>query len=415
MPRGSDGGDVPSRARETIRCERDVTDMTTLFEQIPSLAQAFGIRPVARRPDVTAKTVTRTIQPAIILAEGAFASARAKVAHGLVRGTTRFDIRAVVDSTSAGSDAGMLLEGRPAGIPITGTLAAARMLCGRGRPAAILGEAPHGGRLTAQVHAQLVRALEHGFDLVSGLHDFLCDDPVIAPLARRLGATITDVRKPPTDRPMRYWTGEVADLRATRVAVLGTDCMVGKRTTTRLLVAGLNEAGTSAEMIYTGQTGWMQGGRYGIVLDSMPSDFIPGEVEAAMLRCAGELDPDVMVIEGQSGLRNPAGSGAGSRGLMLSGDVHAVVLQHCPAREFFDGLKDRGHRIPDVVDEVSLLERFDKPVCAVTINPQGMNPAEVGAYCSKLEQRLGRPVVAPFEHGVARLIEVVRGLADQQD
>ena len=42
--------------------------------------------------------------------------------------------------------------------------------------------------------------------------------------------------------------------------------------------------------------------------------------------------------------------------LMLSGDVHAVVLQHSPAREFFDGLEDRGHRIPDLADEVALFD-----------------------------------------------------------
>ena len=79
--------------------------MTTLFHQIPSLAKAFG------------KTVGTTAQPAVILAEGAFETPRAKVAHGLVRGTSRFDVRAVVDSTCAGSDAGVLLDGRPPGHP----------------------------------------------------------------------------------------------------------------------------------------------------------------------------------------------------------------------------------------------------------------------------------------------------------
>lgn len=352
-------------------------------------------------------------QPAIILAEGAFQTPRGKVAHGLVRGTNRFDIRAVVDSTCAGSDAGILLDGRLVGIPVTTDVVGARVLAGPRRPAAILGVAPHGGRLTPELHAQLVLALECGFDLVSGLHDFLCDDPVIAPLAERQGATLTDVRKPPTDRPLRFWTGEVADVRSTRIAVLGTDCMVGKRTTTRLLVEALRGTGTSAEMIHTGQTGWMQGGRYGIVLDSLPNDFIPGELEGAIMRCAAEVAPDVMVLEGQSGMRNPSGAGGGAV-LMLSGDVHAVVLQHSPAREYFDGLEDRGHRIPDLADEVALLERFAKPVCAITLNTQGMDPARVDEECARLERRLGRPVVAPFEHGVGRVVEAVRRISDSR-
>ncbi|MFN8072874.1 MAG: DUF1611 domain-containing protein [Mycobacterium sp.] len=373
--------------------------MTTLFHQIPSLAKAFG------------KTVGTTAQPAVILAEGAFETPRAKVAHGLVRGTSRFDVRAVVDSTCAGSDAGVLLDGRARGIRVVADLDRARLLAGDDRrPAAILGVAPHGGRLNAELHAELVQALRQGFDLVCGLHDFLCDDPVIAPLARRLGATLTDVRKPPSHRPLRYWTGEVTDIRATRIAVLGTDCMVGKRTTSRLLVAALREAGTSAEMIHTGQTGWMQGGRYGVVLDALPCDFVAGEVEGAMLACAAGADPDVMVIEGQSALCNPAASGAGSRGILIAGDAHAIVLQHSPTRVYFDGLEERGFRIPDIADEVSLLERFGRPVAAVTINTQGMDPASVDAECARLERRLGRPVVAPLEHGLGRVVEAVRAL-----
>lgn len=347
-------------------------------------------------------------QQAVILAEGAFRTPRAKVAHGLVRGSTRFDVRAVVDSTCCGSDAGFLLDGRPAGIPVVADLSGAAEPAGAGRPAAILGVAPHGGRLTRELRAELVGALHHGFDLVSGLHDFLCDDLVIAPLARQLGARLTDVRKPPADRPLRYWTGEVADLRATRVAVLGTDCMVGKRTTSRLLVTALREAGMSAEMIYTGQTGWMQGGRYGIVLDSLPCDFVAGELEGAMLACAVGADPDVMVIEGQSALRNPASSGAGSRGVMIAGDVHAIVLQHSPTRVYFDGLEDRGWRIPDIADEIALLESFGKPVCAVTLNTEGTPATAIDAQCARLESRLARPVVAPLEQGVARVVDVVR-------
>ncbi len=371
--------------------------MSTLFEQIPSLAKAFG------------KPVTVAPQPAVVLAEGAFQTPRGKVAHGLVRGTTRFDIRAVVDSTCAGSDAGVLLGGAPNGIRVVADLAGAKVLAGGGRPAAVLGVAPHGGRLTPALHAELVRALEHGFDIVSGLHDFLCNDPVIAPLAARLGATLTDVRKPPADRPQRFWTGEVTELRATRVAILGTDCMVGKRTTARMLVEGLRRTGRSAEMIHTGQTGWMQGGRYGIVLDSLTNDFIPGELEGAMLDCAAGADPDVMVLEGQAGIRNPSGPGGGAV-LMLCGDVHAVVLQHSPAREFFDGFEDRGFRIPDIADEVSLLERFGRPVVAVTINTSGMDPATIDDECALLEQRLGRPVAAPLEHGLGRVVQAVRAI-----
>ena len=106
----------------------------------------------------------------------------------------------------------------------------------------------------------------------------------------------------------------------------------------------------------------------------------------------------------------PAASGAGSRGILIAGDAHAIVLQHSPTRVYFDGLEERGFRIPDIADEVSLLERFGRPVAAVTINTQGMDPASIDAECARLERRLGRPVVAPLEHGLGRVVEAVRAL-----
>ena len=74
---------------------------------------------------------------------------------------------------------------------------------------------------------------------------------------------------------------------------------VGKRTTARLLTAELNSRGLTSELIYTGQTGWMQGGPYGIIFDSLMVDFAAGELEGAILACAADVDPDVMVIEGR--------------------------------------------------------------------------------------------------------------------
>ena len=58
-------------------------------------------------------------------------------------------------------------------------------------------------------------------------------------------------------------------------------------------------------MIYTGQTGWLQGGKYGFIFDSTLNDFVSGELEHAILTCYEETNPDVILIEGQSALRNP--------------------------------------------------------------------------------------------------------------
>ncbi|MBU3749078.1 MAG: DUF1611 domain-containing protein [Mycobacterium sp.] len=305
-------------------------------------------------------------EPAIVLADGCFREPRGKVAHGLVRGGDRFTVRAVVDHTLAGRDAGAVLDGSVRGIPIVTDVAEAI----RSAPeatVAIVGEAPHGGRLTEALRIQLRQCAAAGLNLVSGLHDLLCDDPELSALAAAKGSSITDVRRTPPARELRFWDGSVYAVRAKRISVLGTDCMVGKRTTARMLTDELNRRGYRTEMIYTGQTGWMQGNRYGIVYDALIADFNSGELEGAIVACANDIDPDVMVIEGQGSLRNP--SGPCGADLILSAAVSGVVLQHAPARSHFHGLEHLEQcRLPSLASEIELIRQYGAAVLAVVLN-----------------------------------------------
>ena len=97
-------------------------------------------------------------------------------------------------------------------------------------------------------------------------------------------------------------------------------------------------------MIYTGQTGWIQGARYGIVLDAIVNDFVPGELEHAIVRCDREVEPDLIVIEGQSCLRNPSGP-CGAE-MLLSAAARGVVLQHAPGRDYLEGQRRTGSADP---------------------------------------------------------------------
>ena len=56
---------------------------------------------------------------AIILTAGYLDSPSGKTAHGLIRGTDRFDILAVIDEKHAGKDAGEMLDGKRRNIPIS--------------------------------------------------------------------------------------------------------------------------------------------------------------------------------------------------------------------------------------------------------------------------------------------------------
>src|SRR5690606_5776441 len=149
--------------------------------------------------------------------------------------------------------------------------------------------------------------LQKGISLISGLHEFIGDDPEIAALAKTNHATITDIRKPVDRKNLHFWTGKIFQVPCPIIAILGMETNMGKRTTTKLLKDTCNKSGIKAGMVCTGRTGWLQDGQYGFVLDTTVNDFVSGELEHWVCTCADELQPDVIFIEGQSGLRNPSG------------------------------------------------------------------------------------------------------------
>jgi len=348
--------------------------------------------------------------PAIVLAIGAYRTPYAKTAHGLVRGSSRFQVLAVVDASCAGEDAGTVLDGVARGIPIRATLAEAISKAPRKPEACVVGIATHGGKLPPELRVVLREALEAKLAVVNGLHEYASDDPVLAAAAKRAGVTITDVRKPKPKGELHFFSGAIDRVRAPRIAVLGMDCAVGKRTTARMLVEACGRQGIHAEMIYTGQTGWMQGSRFGIVLDSIVNDFVCGELEHAIVECERELAPDVMVLEGQSALRNPGGP-CGAE-LLLAGGAKSVVLQHVPGRKCFDG--HEGHAIPSVASEIELLSFYGARTLAVTLNGEGLDAAALVRTQRELERELGIPVVRPLQEGLDRLIPGVRALLTMQ-
>lgn len=346
------------------------------------------------------------ISPAIVLAHHRYRTDNAKTAHGLVRGSDRFRILSVVDPDCAGQDAGELLDGVHRDVPVVASITEAVARAPQPPRHALVGIATHGGRFTEELRAHLLEAIAHGLGIVNGLHDYAADDPEIAAAAREQVVELIDLRRPKPKSELHFWSGAIAGVTVPRIAVLGTDCALGKRTTTRLLVATLKAASVRAEMIYTGQTGWLQGGRYGFVLDSVANDYVSGELEHAVVSCAREAAPDIMLIEGQSALRNPSGP-CGAE-LLVSAGSRGVILQHAPGREYFDGCEEAGYRIPPVADEIRLIGLYGARVLAVTLNGKGLTADRLRAEQERLQAELGIPVVRPLEEGVESLIPVIR-------
>ncbi|MBN2841203.1 MAG: DUF1611 domain-containing protein, partial [Coriobacteriia bacterium] len=294
------------------------------------------------------------VPTAVVYCEANFGAIDGKTANGLVRHSEKYRIVAVIDSEKTGLDAGEVLGEKSRGIPMCSDLAHAVDSSGRVPDVFIFGIAPASGLLSTHERGIVLEAMSLGMDIVSGLHEFLGDDPVFAAAEAEHGVHIRDIRRPRKKKDLRLFDGRIAQVACPRIAILGTDCANGKRTTATILTQALNDRGIRAVMIATGQTGLIQGARYGVALDAMPSQFCAGEMEGAVLSASEAERPDVIIIEGQSALGHPAYL---SSGFILRGSQpQGVILQHAPARLIrcdFDGLS-----IPPPAVEIRLIETF---------------------------------------------------------
>jgi uncharacterized NAD-dependent epimerase/dehydratase family protein len=350
----------------------------------------------------------------IVYCEGAFNTPNGKTAHGLVRFTQRYEVITVVDSRYRGQDAGTVLDHRENGIPITGDVDGAVALCReKDTPAThfVIGLAPDGGRLSASVRKDVEKAVGLRLHVVSGLHDFLSEDPDLNALARKRGVTLTDVRKPPPRSELHFFTGDIEEVHALKVAVLGTDSAVGKRTTAWKLVEGFTARGYRCEMVGTGQTAWMQGARYGVVEDSLVSDFVAGEIEHAVVSAWRERKPDVIVVEGQGSLMNPAYPGGFE--IIAAARPDVIVLQHAPARKDYDGFP--GYPIHPLPLQIQALELVSgKRVAAIAINHESIPKQELPWVCSTIARTVGLPTVDVLSEGPRKLIAALAPLVNER-
>jgi uncharacterized NAD-dependent epimerase/dehydratase family protein len=344
---------------------------------------------------------------AIVYCEGAFNTTNGKTAHGLVRFTKRYEVLAVIDSRYAGKDAGKVIDDRHTDIPVVASIDAALQharSAGREVRYLVVGLAPDGGKLSDAARSDIKKAITLGLNIDCGLHDFLSDDPEIVALASKHGVQIRDIRKTPPRNQLHFFEGKIEQVDALVVAILGTDSAIGKRTTAWLLVNGLEAAGYKAEMIGTGQTAWMQGARYSLIMDSLINDFVSGEIEHAVYSAWAEQRPDVIVIEGQGSLLNPAYPGGFE--ILAAGRPDVVILQHAPKRKVYDGFPNFPmHPLSQQIEAVELIG--GKPVIGITINHERMTRLEINQSIQHIERTIGLPAFDVLANDPKGLVDLI--------
>ncbi len=347
---------------------------------------------------------TSNTPTAVVYCEANFGDIDGKTANGLVRHSEKYSILSVIDSEKAGLDAGEVLDGVANAIPICRSLTESLDQVGSIPDYFIYGMAPATGMLSPTERDLMLEAMRLGMHVVNGLHEFLSDDPEFVAASIANSVSIIDIRKPRAKKDLRMFSGRIHQVDCPRIAVLGTDCAIGKRTTATILTSALNERGIRAVMVGTGQTGLIQGAKYGVALDAVPSQFCSGELEAVIVEAFEEESPDVIVVEGQGALSHPAFS---TSSFILRGSCpHGVVLQHAPARPHRCDFEQMAMPLP--ATEAHLIETFaDTQVIGLTINHENMTDTEVDAAIDRYGRELGIPVTDALTRPPERLVEMV--------
>jgi len=343
---------------------------------------------------------------AIILTSGLLASNKAKTAHGLIRGTDRFDIVAILDEESAGKDAGVVLDGHSRNIPVVSSIAEAVAKSKRPIKYCIIGVATPGGIIPEAMQDDLIQILDTGISIINGLHHYLGDLPEFVEKAKSNNAEIIDIRKGKPKTEQQFWSGKIFDVQCPIIAILGTDCALGKRTTTRIIVEAAEKKGINASMVYTGQTGWLQGKGHGFIFDSTVNDFVSGELENAIVTAYETDKPDMIFLEGQASLLNPSGP-CGSE-YLVSGNAKKVILQHAPQRTFYKGWEEFDLKIPPIQRTIDLIKLYGSEVIAITLNTAGLTNQQIVRYKNKYGNELRIPVLNPLQDDLSELIELCK-------
>ncbi|ELZ15212.1 hypothetical protein C477_18540 [Haloterrigena salina JCM 13891] len=289
---------------------------------------------------------------------------RAKTALGVLR-YADYEAAAVLDRESAGRRVNDFVPDVQ-DAPIVDGMAD---LAADDVDALLIGISPIGGAFDESWRDDVRTALEYGCDVVSGLHYFLAEDEEFARLAAENDCELRDVRKPPED--LSVAEGVAGEVDAEIVLTVGTDCSVGKMTTTMELARAAEEAGHDAAVIPTGQTGIMIEG-WGNPIDRVVSDFTAGAVEEMIVE-KGD-DHDYLFVEGQGCIVHPAYS-AVTCGILHGSMPDKLVLCHNAGQGTIHGYES--FALPDPATYVDLYESLSAPVSGGEIVAGALNTSDL--------------------------------------
>jgi len=314
-----------------------------------------------------------------------------------MRGVLRYrgeDVVGILDSMRAGET--------EEGYPIVADVEAA---IGLGPNVALVGVATQGGRFPPAWRKVLRDCVEHGISIENGLHEFIRDDPELAPLAAASGATLTDLRRPPEGLDVP--SGRNLGLPGKIVLTVGSDCAIGKMTVSLELDREARSRGIASEFVPTGQTGIAIAG-WGISVDAVVADFIAGAAERLVVE-GSERGGELLLVEGQGSISHPAYSGV-TLGLIHGSAPHAFVLCHLAGSTEVEGYP--GVPLLPLPELVELHERISltsrrAPVACIALNTRDLDDGAARTAINTAAVQTGLVADDPVRFGAGRLLDAV--------
>ncbi len=272
----------------------------------------------------------------------------------------------------------------------------------------VIGIAPSGGILPEPWWQEVQVAARAGLSVANGLHTQMAIAlaPLLPPDSRQRNQWIWDIRQEPPG--LTVGRGEARNLACRRVLTVGTDMAIGKMVTSLELDRVSRQRGWRSRFVGTGQAGIMIAGS-GIPLDAVRVDFAAGAVERAVLHAG--LDTDVVYIEGQGSLLNPASTatlpllrGAQPTHLILAhrhGQTHIRNAPHVP--------------IPPLPAVIHLYETVaaaggafaPAKVVGIALNTAHLDAQEAEAAIAHTTALTGLPCTDPIRHGADPLVDAI--------
>ena len=267
----------------------------------------------------------------------------------------------------------------------------------------LIGTAVIGGAIPESWANVLIEAMDHGLDIVAGVHTRLNDIPELKAAAARNDVLLIDVRVPPKNLPV----GTGKKRTGMRLLTVGTDCALGKKYTALAIARELEAQGKKATFRASGQTGIMISGG-GIPIDAVVADFVSGAAEVL----SPDNDPDHWdIIEGQGSIFHP-GYAAVSMGLLMGSQPDAFVVCHQAGRTHISGWPDfELPTIREVIERtIDIGKQTNQTIRCVglSINTSKLTEQEAKDFLASLENVFGLPATDPIRFGVENIVKALK-------